>query len=177
MAFNPVVMTNYNSNNPMIIICKQQYDRITDAIQLYGKTQIQCFIPMIINLILSIVLEVLSIVYIGKFPIVNTIVLSVIVIFGVLWAKYLTRSFKLYMSNHPLMKSFNELSQLEMSEIANIGISNEDILKALHGLYQLYGELISEIRYTRAITYLVDGLTMAYLALFYVMLIFGKVVI
>ena len=137
-------MENFNKNNPFIVVSKRKYDKIMDDIQMFSAN---CIRDSIINLAIWLFNLILGIIYIyntNDYIFLSSAII-ILLIFNLLNMYQFRRKLKYFISLHPNMKEFDRISSLEVNNI--LALNNEDVLKCLHGLYELNGELISTKRY------------------------------
>jgi hypothetical protein len=131
-------MENFNKNNPFIIIAKKVYDNIIDLTQDFSKS---CIKSSIIVLILYIIIIPF---YAYNMFINIGYIFSISVMIGLLMLNmFMIYKYKLridyFINSSTTMKEFSRLSELEVNDI--LTLNNEDVLKCVHGLYELRGEL------------------------------------
>lgn len=156
MAYTQSPMEHYNKNHPLTILCKQVYDTIMDEIQLFTKG-------------LIVRSSIQSIIWLGSMgwtighsvydQHVHPLDLIILCTGVVLILYYFFRSMgqcRYYMLEHPGMREFDRLSNMEMSEITELGV--EDLLKSLHGEYELLGGLRSTVGFLNRIGSLICAL-------------------
>lgn len=131
-------MEHFNKNNPFIVISKRKYDSLIDNIQLFSS---KCIRGSLINGLIWIMCIIVSCVYIyfKKDYIFPTIIISILLIINVVIIYRYRKKIKYFISDNINIKEFDRISALEVSSI--IALNNEDVLKCLHGLYELHGEL------------------------------------
>lgn len=137
-------MENYNKNNPFIVVSKKKYDTIVDDIHLFGKSCIKWNIILIICWIINVAISVFYIVYNKDY--LHCLSIIILLAIGIIISILLfRRDIKYFMISHPKMKEFDRISALEVNDI--LALNNEDVLKCLHGLYELHGELNATIKF------------------------------
>lgn len=131
-------MENYNKNNPFIVIAKKKYDAIIDGIQSFGR---DCIRISVINFIIWLILVCLQnyIAFVTANYIIANFVISITLAINALTIYRYRKRIEYFISAHPSMQKFDKLSALEVNDI--LILNNEDILKCVHGLYELHGEL------------------------------------
>ena len=138
-------MSQFNKNNPFVILSKELYDDIIDSIQLATRNFIKHMISIcglgVVLLGISTLGEILSSLKLSNLCIMALVAIIIFVCGIFMYFRYITSR---YMNDHPAMKEFTRISRMELNEIVKIG--NEEILQCLHGLYDLHGSLKIELR-------------------------------
>ena len=143
MAFTRSPMENYNKNNPLTILTKQVYDTIMDELQQFSKS-------IILRLLIMGAISLLFIAYIlfiwidqRQSPKAQLTTLFIYVVAIVYFYSWGMDRCAYFLKRHPAMLEFDRMSKLEMSAVAELGV--EDLLKCLHGEYELLGGLRSTV--------------------------------
>ena len=132
------------------MLCKREYDLIVNSLQLCSKGFVERIIALGVAMLVSIGVLALSIVLqVNWARIVAILWISVGIVFDLLYYLYYRRSMHYYMHQHPGMREFDRVSDMELNEIVKIG--NEQILDCLHGMYELKGGLDVTITNIRVI--------------------------
>ncbi len=140
-------MEKFNSSNPFIIICKKKYDEIVDLLQLFVKKSIK---SIIINSIIGLITFIAYwyVLYLTRYnqakPLIIMIFILIINILSAIWIK---NKIVYFLSKHPQMQEFSRISELEINDI--LALNNEDVLKCSNGLYEIKGELLATIKYSK----------------------------
>ena len=142
-------MEKYNKNNPFIIIAKKQYYTVIDSIQDWTKDYIFHLMIELVLLLSGIALSIYMYIKSNEsliFIVSVNILLSAAIL--LLYIRF-KRKIRGYLHEHSSMKEFDRLSKLEINEI--LTLNNENLFECIHGLYQIYGEIIKEHFYYKEI--------------------------
>ena len=140
MAYTVNPMSQYNKNNPFVILSKQEYDKVMDTLQTLSKAFIKKAVAAVILALMFIGATITSYFIFDQktFFLILTITILYMVLDGI-YTFYYFKIVKFYMYEHEGMMEFDKISNLELNEIQKIG--NEEILLCLHKLYSLQGSL------------------------------------
>jgi hypothetical protein len=136
-------MENFNKNNPFIIIAKKIYDNIVDELHIFSKDCIKAFIRNGILSVIAIILLVYTAIFDKVYFLYGIIVL--IGILNLLSYNRFIKTMKYYMSDHQGLQEFSRLSELEVNDI--LALNNEALLKCIHDLHFLRGEIAAVKKY------------------------------
>ena len=152
MSYFTNPMAEYNKNNPFVIICKREYDKLMDMAHGISKSYIKLLTISLILLFINVILSVIICINNFSSTIVGREICSFVMytVFILLINIYFRFVVRITIHDHDAMRAFSDISELEINSI--IKLENETILNCLHGLYYLEG--LFEIRCRNVRTFL-----------------------
>jgi len=161
-------MEKFNKNNPYIIIAKKVYDSIIDKIQIFGKL---CVLSTIIFIIAQCIITSVLIINMifNKQYLFNIIAIIILFLSHVSYIISIRNKIQYFISSSPAIKEFSRISELEVNDI--LALNNEDVLKCVHGLYELRGELTTTNKFYNFMFYVNIGIEVVLLIFIIIILL------
>ena len=146
-------MENFNRSNPFVILSKREYDSLMDDLQKTAKNGLAYSIAIVMILIIGIIISFVGVrsgVYtISTMGLANGISIFFTAIMIVHFYLILDR----YQNKNPFLIEFEKIANASFNDI--VDMSSEDVLKGLHSLYRVRGQLEIEKWYLNTLFQLV----------------------
>lgn len=147
MPYQSTLMENFNKSNPFVILSKREYATIMDDIQSMTKMGLSYFLILGILFVLKIGATVASIMLHTNDVLIGVIRCIILIAIAICQWLYFYNTLNRYQNKNPQLIQFERISNSALNDVVNM--SSEDVLKSLHGLYQVRGQLERESYYMK----------------------------
>ena len=142
-------MENFNKSNPFVILSKREYATIMDDIQGMTKMGLTYFLVLGILFVLKMGATVASVMLHTNDALIGVIRCAILIAVAICQWLYFYNTLNRYQNKNPQLIQFERISNSALNDVVNM--SSEDVLKSLHGLYQVRGQLDRETFYMKKI--------------------------
>lgn len=158
MPYIPSPLKNFNKNNQFVIIAKTQYYKSVDELHTLTKDNIMYMLRNGAALFGVLLLQIVVTCWKKPYWGFGWAFFSFLLIGHIVLGLTLVRLVRYYSIDHPAIKEFTKMANMEMAEIVSTNMQHEDILLCLHNQYALEGELIRDTKWLKILYWVLLGL-------------------